>query len=259
MVGCVRNSTSLPLTFGFPAARNVMCDAHVSRPPFSHACRVVGCVQDPTCKSALDCLQSCSFNDQVGWTQQQEQHPGAHVLAGASAVEQHAHVLHATQLGMKGCAARAQQLPGAQAGAAAAHDRIRRHLGPPAPGPDSYRTGILSLLQVCQYRCIVSYESPLLEQFSLCILQLHNCRNLNTKPPLLPGECTLAPSVLRPVRLQQPMPSSPCSYCTVCTPHPGLAARTQCCLVHVGGERGRSVPSSGVVATCSVLATPVVL
>ncbi|GIL69876.1 hypothetical protein Vretimale_10100 [Volvox reticuliferus] len=66
--------------------------------------KVVGCVQDTTCKSALDCLQACSFNDQV-----------------------------------------------------------------------------------CQYRCIVSYESPLLEQFSLCILQLHNCRNLDAKPPLLPG------------------------------------------------------------------------
>ncbi|KAG2437394.1 hypothetical protein HXX76_006046 [Chlamydomonas incerta] len=65
--------------------------------------KVVGCVQDPTCKSALDCLNSCTFNDQV-----------------------------------------------------------------------------------CQYRCIVSYESPLLEQFSLCILQLHNCRNLDAKPPALP-------------------------------------------------------------------------
>ncbi|GLI62480.1 hypothetical protein VaNZ11_005111 [Volvox africanus] len=65
--------------------------------------KVVGCVQDTTCKSVLDCLQACSFNDQV-----------------------------------------------------------------------------------CQYRCIVSYESPLLEQFSLCILQLHNCRNLDAKPPLLP-------------------------------------------------------------------------
>eukprot|EP00198_Chlamydomonas_reinhardtii_P005706 XP_001695042.1 violaxanthin de-epoxidase-related protein [Chlamydomonas reinhardtii] len=65
--------------------------------------KVVGCVQDPTCKTALDCLNGCTFNDQV-----------------------------------------------------------------------------------CQYRCIVSYESPLLEQFSLCILQLHNCRNLDAKPPALP-------------------------------------------------------------------------
>ncbi|EFJ44124.1 hypothetical protein VOLCADRAFT_95570 [Volvox carteri f. nagariensis] len=71
--------------------------------------KVVGCVQDPTCKSALDCLQACTFNDQV-----------------------------------------------------------------------------------CQYRCIVSYESPLLEQFSLCILQLHNCRNLDAKPPLLPDPAPMA-------------------------------------------------------------------
>jgi hypothetical protein len=35
---------------------------------------------------------------------------------------------------------------------------------------------LLLLLQVCQYRCIVSYETPKFEQFALCILQLHNCR-----------------------------------------------------------------------------------
>lgn len=26
---------------------------------------IVGCVNDPTCKAALDCLNSCAFNDQV--------------------------------------------------------------------------------------------------------------------------------------------------------------------------------------------------
>ncbi|GFR46611.1 hypothetical protein Agub_g8215 [Astrephomene gubernaculifera] len=71
--------------------------------------KVVGCLQDATCKSALDCLNGCTFNDQV-----------------------------------------------------------------------------------CQYRCIVSYESPLLEQFSLCILQLHNCRNLDAKPPLLPDPAPMS-------------------------------------------------------------------
>lgn len=44
--------------------------------------------------------------------------------------------------------------------------------------------------QVCSYRCIVSYESPLLEAFSLCILQKHNCLNLNaeirTRPEVEP-------------------------------------------------------------------------
>lgn len=28
-------------------------------------------------------------------------------------------------------------------------------------------------LQVCSYRCITSYESRLLEEFSLCIIQKH--------------------------------------------------------------------------------------
>lgn len=28
---------------------------------------VVGCVQDPECKAALDCLESCGLNDQVRW------------------------------------------------------------------------------------------------------------------------------------------------------------------------------------------------
>jgi len=42
---------------------------------------------------------------------------------------------------------------------------------------------LLPLPQVCQYRCIVSYESPKFEQFALCILQLHNCRNLDAKMP----------------------------------------------------------------------------
>ncbi len=33
---------------------------------------------------------------------------------------------------------------------------------------------MLRHLQVCSYRCITSYESPLLEDFSLCIIQKHN-------------------------------------------------------------------------------------
>ena len=34
---------------------------------------------------------------------------------------------------------------------------------------------------MCSYRCIVSYESPLLEAFSLCILQKHNCLRLDAE------------------------------------------------------------------------------
>lgn len=35
--------------------------------------------------------------------------------------------------------------------------------------------------QVCSYRCIVSYESPQLEAFSLCVLQKHNCMGLDAQ------------------------------------------------------------------------------
>ncbi|KAK3282519.1 hypothetical protein CYMTET_9743, partial [Cymbomonas tetramitiformis] len=64
---------------------------------------VVGCVQDPDCKQALDCLEGCGLNDQV-----------------------------------------------------------------------------------CSYRCIVSHESPLFEQFSLCNLQKHNCLRHDVQRPELP-------------------------------------------------------------------------
>mmetsp|Transcript_19717 Transcript_19717/g.49603 ORF Transcript_19717/g.49603 Transcript_19717/m.49603 type:complete len:548 (-) Transcript_19717:212-1855(-) len=40
--------------------------------------------------------------------------------------------------------------------------------------------------QVCSYRCIVSYESPLLEAFSLCILQKHNCLGNSAPIPMRP-------------------------------------------------------------------------
>ncbi|KAH9603246.1 hypothetical protein KSS87_004205 [Heliosperma pusillum] len=40
--------------------------------------------------------------------------------------------------------------------------------------------------QVCNYRCIASYESPHLEAFSLCVLQKHNCLQLDAKVPEKP-------------------------------------------------------------------------
>ncbi|PIA47861.1 hypothetical protein AQUCO_01400449v1, partial [Aquilegia coerulea] len=40
--------------------------------------------------------------------------------------------------------------------------------------------------QVCNYRCIASYESPALEAFSLCVLQKHNCLQLDAKIPEKP-------------------------------------------------------------------------
>lgn len=46
--------------------------------------------------------------------------------------------------------------------------------------------------QVCQYRCIVSYETPKFEQFALCILQLHNCRGLDAQMPTMPNPAPMA-------------------------------------------------------------------
>ncbi|KAE8663659.1 tRNA(His) guanylyltransferase 2-like isoform X1 [Hibiscus syriacus] len=40
--------------------------------------------------------------------------------------------------------------------------------------------------QVCNYRCIASYESPKLEAFSLCVLQKNNCLDLDSKIPEKP-------------------------------------------------------------------------
>ncbi|CAI5466894.1 unnamed protein product [Closterium sp. Yama58-4] len=44
--------------------------------------------------------------------------------------------------------------------------------------------------QVCSYRCIVSYETPKFEAFSLCVLQKHNCLGMTAEirdhPTVLP-------------------------------------------------------------------------
>lgn len=42
--------------------------------------------------------------------------------------------------------------------------------------------------QVCSYRCITSYETPLFEGFSLCVLQKHNCLGNHAERPLLPAQ-----------------------------------------------------------------------
>ena len=44
----------------------------------------------------------------------------------------------------------------------------------------------LLCMQICSYRCIVSHETPLLEDFSLCILQKNNCLGLSAEVPSLP-------------------------------------------------------------------------
>ncbi|GAB4821553.1 hypothetical protein N2152v2_008599 [Parachlorella kessleri] len=45
--------------------------------------------------------------------------------------------------------------------------------------------------QVCSYRCIASYESPQLAEFSLCILQKHNCLGLGAEIPMTPDPAPL--------------------------------------------------------------------
>ncbi|KAL6556897.1 hypothetical protein OROHE_006773 [Orobanche hederae] len=40
--------------------------------------------------------------------------------------------------------------------------------------------------QVCNYQCIASYESPQLEEFSLCVLQKNNCLELDARIPEMP-------------------------------------------------------------------------
>lgn len=47
-------------------------------------------------------------------------------------------------------------------------------------------------VQVCSYRCIVSHESQLLEDFSLCILQRHNCLGKSAEIPRLPDPPPMA-------------------------------------------------------------------
>lgn len=41
--------------------------------------------------------------------------------------------------------------------------------------------------QVCAYRCITSYESPLFQEFALCILQKHNCMGNSATIPTFPN------------------------------------------------------------------------
>lgn len=42
-------------------------------------------------------------------------------------------------------------------------------------------------VQVCSYRCIVSHETPKLQDFTLCILQRNNCMGLHADIPQQPA------------------------------------------------------------------------
>ncbi len=56
----------------------------------------------------------------------------------------------------------------------------------PAKADSGEFTRVCGCSQVCSYRCIVSHESQLLEDFSLCILQKHNCLGKSADIPALP-------------------------------------------------------------------------
>jgi hypothetical protein len=45
---------------------------------------------------------------------------------------------------------------------------------------------------VCSYRVLASYESPLLEKFSRCVLQKHNCLRNSAEIPMIPEVKPLA-------------------------------------------------------------------
>lgn len=46
--------------------------------------------------------------------------------------------------------------------------------------------------QVCAYRCITSYETKTMENFSLCVLQKNNCMGNSAQIPVLPDPTPLA-------------------------------------------------------------------
>jgi VDE lipocalin domain len=43
-----------------------------------------------------------------------------------------------------------------------------------------------NVLQVCAYRCITSYETKAMEQFSLCVMQKNNCMDNSATIPTSP-------------------------------------------------------------------------
>lgn len=58
--------------------------------------------------------------------------------------------------------------------------------------PPSRLTPTFFLWQVCAYRCITSYETKTMENFSLCVLQKNNCMGNSAQIPVLPDPTPLA-------------------------------------------------------------------
>ena len=122
--------------------------------------QIFRCVTDPTCKAALDCLQGCEFNDQAragAWALgfraagQTARRPRAAARESLCTPAPPLHVCLSTVR------------PPTTTPIAPLQVRTHRCVTP------SWLEHIrsLALPQVCTYRCITSYESPLLEDFSL--------------------------------------------------------------------------------------------
>lgn len=127
---------------------------------------------DTTCKAALDCLQTCEFNDQ------ESQAGGAATRCPACMLAHtHSGKLH-TPVGASARGAAAASAAGPASGSTCrpASGICRQCSLRSAQAPPAWALSApaAATLQVCSYRCITSYESPLLEVFSLCIIQKHN-------------------------------------------------------------------------------------
>lgn len=152
--------------------------------------QVMDCVNSPTCKAGLDCLQACTFNDQVGlhWACTG---PDLHLTClrqlGSALVRAFNNQAVWTSFSPTSRSYNPVAIP---------YSLSALCVSPlQACSPFAH----LSLYQVCQYRCIVSYETPQMAEFSLCILQKHNCRNLDAKIPVRPDPAPMSSFRGRPL------------------------------------------------------------
>lgn len=149
--------------------------------------QIFRCVTDTSCKAALDCLQTCEFNDQVGGGGQEgrghrfNDQVGAQQEWGSQACswKRGGHRLATDTLAhlesdSQWPADWPVQQPGWGAGAGCTGSTLRPALSAAARTLNGPAALLPAPLQVCSYRCITSYESQLLEDFSLCIIQKHN-------------------------------------------------------------------------------------
>ena len=151
--------------------------------------QIFACVNDPECKAALDCLQACSPTDQVLLADpcKSPGHVGADLIRTiARSCQWMSTLTHERQLAFR--------LPERRS-VTAHHGSSVRSQGIKLVITQAHFESPLTAVhapQVCSYRCIVSHESQLLEDFSLCILQKHNCLGKSAEIPALPDPPPMA-------------------------------------------------------------------